>query len=155
MCNKIKLKIEFSKYRAKCKKCRTVQAKTWRHANSEKHNTYQLNYKNKKYNTNINFKLKVVLRARLRKSLKNDWKVGSSVELLGCSIEELREHLESKFEPGMTWENWSRTGWHIDHKEPLDSFNLQNKEELGVACNYTNLQPLWAEDNCSKSNKVE
>lgn len=154
-CNQTKLKTEFSKHRAKCKSCRIIQAKVWRHANKEKHNIYQAEYKNKKYNNDINFKLKAILRSRLRKSLKNDWKVGSSVELLGCSVQEFKSHLEAKFQSGMTWDNWSVSGWHIDHIKPLDSFDLKNKEDLKKACHHTNLQPLWSEDNCSKSNKVE
>jgi hypothetical protein len=54
----------------------------------------------------------------------------------------------------MTWENWSKYGWHIDHIKPLSSFNLTDYEQLKMACHYTNLQPMWAKDNLIKSNKV-
>jgi hypothetical protein len=101
--------------------------------------------------TNINFKLSKLLRNRLYKSIKNNQKVGSAVSDLGCSIPELKIYLESKFQPGMTWDNWSITGWHIDHIIPLDSFNLSNREEFLKACHYTNLQPLWAINNWEKS----
>ena len=53
----------------------------------------------------------------------------------------------------MTWENWSRAGWHIDHIKPLASFNLQNLDQLTEACHYTNLQPLWAEENLVKGDR--
>ena len=154
-CDKTKSKKEFSKHRAKCISCRTIQAKEWRHANSEKHNEYQAKYKSNKYHTNVNFKITAVLRSRLRKVIKNNWKVGSAVALLGCTTDEFKAHIESKWQPGMTWDNWSIDGWHIDHIVPLDSFDLQNIEELQIACHYSNLQPLWSKDNCSKSNKVE
>jgi len=102
---------------------------------------------------NLKVKLKDNLRTRLNSAIKNNYKTGSAVKDLGCSVEELKKYLESKFQEGMTWTNWSRTGWHIDHIEPLASFNLSNREELKKACHYTNLQPLWAEDNWAKGCK--
>ena len=48
------------------------------------------------------------LRSRLSIALKNNQKTGSAVQDLGCSFEELKQHLESKFQPGMTWENYGR-----------------------------------------------
>ena len=55
----------------------------------------------------------------------------------------------------MSWDNWALDGWHIDHIKPLSSFNLENREELKKACHYTNLQPMWAEDNLRKGSKYE
>lgn len=80
-------------------------------------------------------------------------KSGSAIRDLGCSMEELKVYLESKFQPGMSWDNYSFTGWHIDHIIPLSSFDLTDPEQFKQACHYTNLQPLWAEDNFKKSNK--
>lgn len=100
----------------------------------------------------INFKIKRRLRHRIYCALRFNTKVGSAVKDLGCSIEEFKQYLESKFVESMTWENYGK--WHIDHVVPLDSFNLSNREELLLACHYTNLQPLWAKDNLVKSNKI-
>ena len=99
------------------------------------------------------FKLACALRGRLNIAIRNKQKTGSAVEDLGCSVDFLKFYIESKFQPGMTWENHSRKGWHIDHIIPLDFFNLENREEFLKACHYTNLQPLWAMDNHKKSNK--
>jgi hypothetical protein len=108
-----------------------------------------------RYQKDTAFRLRSNLRTRLNKALKNNKKSGSVIRNLGCSIAELKTYLESKFQLGMTWDNWSRAGWHIDHIVPLSSFDLTNLEQLKEACHYTNLQPLWANDNLKKANKVQ
>lgn len=110
-------------------------------------------YYNNRYTNNIEHRLSKILRSRLNCAIKDN-KGGSSIEDLGCSIEELKTHLESKFQEGMTWDNHTKDGWHIDHIIPLSSFDLTIPEELKKACHYTNLQPLWAKDNLSKGNKA-
>lgn len=91
------------------------------------------------------------LRQRINRFFKNrDFSVS---ELLGCSNEEFKIHLEKQFAPGMTWDNYGVHGWHIDHIVPLSSAR-NNVERLKELCHYTNLQPLWAEDNRVKSNKM-
>lgn len=99
--------------------------------------------------TDVNFRLSSNLRHRLWKGLKN----GSHIGDLGCSINELKLHLESKFQPGMSWQNYGRTGWHVDHILPLSKFDLSNRDDFLKACHYSNLQPLWAKDNLLKGNK--
>jgi hypothetical protein len=113
-----------------------------------------------KYKTDIQYKISLNLRRRIIKLVRRNQKAGSAVKDLGCSTEELKVYLENKFychpktgEP-MTWDNWTIDGWHIDHIIPLSSFDLTNKEQFLKACHYTNLQPLWAEENLEKSNKI-
>jgi hypothetical protein len=102
---------------------------------------------------NINAKLSSYLRRRLIKAVKNNFKAGSAVRELGCSIDFLKQYLESKFQPGMSWDNYGLRGWHIDHIVPLASFDLGSKQDFLKACHYTNLQPLWAAENYSKGAK--
>jgi hypothetical protein len=99
------------------------------------------------------FRVAQNLRVRLGMALKNRQKVGSAVDDLGCTIPELMTDLEKQFKPGMSWENWNRHGWHIDHIRPLASFDLTDREQFLQACHYTNLQPLWAEENLTKGNR--
>jgi ribosomal protein L40E len=139
--------------------------KKWKEENREYYLNWQKQYrernKDKKRQwekadrkSNLNRRLSDNLRNRLNIAIKNHAKSGSAVEDLGCSIEEFKSYLQSKFQPGMTWDNWSFTGWHIDHRTPMSSFNLSDRAELLKACHYTNLQPLWAKDNLSKGSKL-
>lgn len=115
--------------------------------------TYQNKYNKKRKTEDLNFKIATILRSRLNKALNGNYKTGSAVRDLGCSIDFLKSYLESKFQPGMTWDNWTIDGWHIDHIKPMDAFDLSNPEQQREACHYTNLQPLWAKDNLAKGPK--
>lgn len=103
--------------------------------------------------TDVAFRISCQLRGRLRHAIRNKSKKGSAVRDLGCTIEEFIIYIENLFEEGMTWENYSHSGWHIDHIKPLSWFDLENREEFLEAVHYTNLQPLWAKDNLSKGNR--
>ena len=122
---------------------------------SDKYLTYRRQYYRKKYNEDINFRIESALRSRFVIALKKyekGSKVHSIKKLIGCSIDDLVKHIESKFIPGMLWEN--RTQWHIDHIVPVSSFDLTKIEEQERCFHYTNLQPLWAIDNIRKGNKI-
>jgi hypothetical protein len=90
---------------------------------------------------------------RVRHALKGNTKHHRSVEMLGCNAKELKNYLASKFTDGMTWENYGRNGWHVDHIRPCSSFDLSDPEQQKQCFHYTNLQPLWAKDNLHKGNK--
>ena len=79
-------------------------------------------------------------------------KNNTTFDIIGCSPQFLKEYLEKQFVIGMSWENHSLYGWHIDHIIPLSS--AKTEDELYTLCHYTNLQPLWAKDNLEKSNKI-
>jgi hypothetical protein len=82
---------------------------------------------------------------RVKKSLR-------TVELIGCSYEFLRNHIESQFRDGMCWNK--KHSFHIDHIRPLSSFDLTDQEQLKAACHWSNLQPLYPEENIKKGSKV-
>lgn len=102
-----------------------------------------------------------VPQARLSKAIRTyignvlKKRVGSKGEsfwgLVGCTPDELKSHLESQFAQGMSWDNWTKGGWHIDHIRPLASFNLTIKEQRLRAFHFTNLKPEWADINHSKN----
>jgi hypothetical protein len=135
--------------------------RAWRKAHPDYHVVYEHEHKailrearrrseKARLSVDLSAKLAKALRTRLRSALKQNQRRGSAVRDLGCTIPELRRHLESQFLPGMSWENWSRRGWHIDHIRPLVSFDLTDPEQLKQAVHFSNLRPLWQHDNQSK-----
>jgi len=103
--------------------------------------------------TDINFKLRKTIRARIRLALKNDKKRSKTLKLLGVNnIITVKKHLEKLFKPRMTWKNHGK--WHIDHIIPCSSFDLTKPSEQRECFHYTNLQPLWASENLAKGSKI-
>jgi hypothetical protein len=49
----------------------------------------------------------------------------------------------------MNLENYG--DWQLDHIKPIASFDLNDENELKKCFNYKNVQPLWKEDNQTKS----
>lgn len=94
-----------------------------------------------------------ILRARINQALNGKTKAASVKKLLGCSLAYLREYLAAQFAPGMSWQNHSRTGWHIDHRKPCVAFDLSDPRQQRTCFHYTNLQPLWARENMSKGGR--
>lgn len=113
-------------------------------------------YTRERRRNDIPFKIASVLRGRVSASLRGRNKSASTLALLGCSIESFRLYLESRFEPGMTWENYGRyPGWQIDHIMPCAIFDLTKPEHQKRCFHFSNMQPMWAIDNIRKSDKVE
>ena len=81
-------------------------------------------------------------------------KYGHYFEILQYSPEELSNHLESQFKEGMTWDNYGE--WHVDHRIPITAFNFKEvgDDEFMKCWSLDNLQPMWADENIRKSNKI-
>lgn len=99
------------------------------------------------------YKLKYTLRFLVWRACRGYGKNGHTEEYIGLPFLDFKKYLESKFLPGMTWENHGNGDgkWNIDHIRPLASFDLSKEEEKRAASHYTNLQPLWFVDNMAKS----
>jgi hypothetical protein len=118
-------------------------------------NRIAINQKRRKYykhkmETDPLYKLKKNIRSRIYFYTKYEGKSKTTFEIVGITAHELKNYLEQKFTEGMSWQNQGQ--WHIDHIIPLSS--SKTKEELYKLCHYTNLQPLWANDNMRKNNKI-
>jgi hypothetical protein len=165
-CGVLKLICDFNtqkigKYgvRSYCRDCQKILRKKYYDNNKELEHNYQLNYRknNPNYNKDwqknkrehdILFRLRGNLRSRLCNIIKN--KTTKTLDSVGLGINEFKVFIENKFIDGMSWENYGE--WHIDHIQPLSCGN--SIEEILSLNHYTNLQPLWAEDNLKKSNKI-
>ena len=154
--NKVKIYSRKKTYSEKYEQINKKRLKEYRKKYGEDNREYLSDYHRRwaanRRSTDLNFRLRNALRCRLYSAIKNNQKVGSAVSDLGCSVGELRIHLESKFQPGMSWENYG--DWHIDHIIPLCYFDLSDRKQFLQACNYSNLQPLWEIDNLSKGGKI-
>jgi len=151
-------------YREKTKKIH----EKWKNKNRSYYLEYQKNYEKnrtleqkrkrklaikKRIKNDPSTKLAMNIRRRVLLALKGSHKAKPTIKLLGCTIEELWQHFESKFQPGMTRENHGK--WHVDHIKPCASFDLTDPKQQEECFHYTNLQPLWAEQNLKKGKKYE
>lgn len=97
--------------------------------------------------------LRSILRSRFYRAVRRGFKRGSAVRDLGCTIPEFKAYIEKQFKDGMSWDNYGKEGWHLDHIRPLASFDLTNREDVVQALHYTNYQPLSASDNLKKNSR--
>jgi hypothetical protein len=122
----------------------------WLANNREKYNKSRKNWLYK----DVSARLADRLRSRIRSVLKVQGapKFSNLSALIGCSIGALRSHLETKFLPGMSWDNYGQ--WHVDHIVPCAAFDLSQPEHQQTCFHYTNLQPLWGRDNIRKGKSL-
>lgn len=158
--NKIKLSEKHKKYRENNKEKLAKKQKEWREKNKEYLKAYEdsrrKSISRKEYRKQLYNSPDMKLKRSIIHSLWRIVKYGgtkniNSVKYLGCSIEDFKKYIESKFQDGMTWENYGLKGWHIDHIRPVSSFDFTDEQQIYECMHYTNLQPLWAEQNWSKN----
>jgi hypothetical protein len=172
-CKQNKSLCEFGKYKSGlscwCRSCKRKSDKDYYSNNTKKILTHNNLWKNKHKKERIeynkmycrarrkdgsDFKLLECLRSRIYKAIKygHGKKNEHTISLLGCNLEKFKLYLSSKFQPRMTWKNYGK--WYIDHILPCSIFDLTDYQERKFCFHYTNLQPLWAKDNLSKSDKI-
>jgi hypothetical protein len=122
---------------------------------TEEQRLYKRTWQANALKSNVQYRVMQTCRDRMNKALCRKTKTSSTIELLGCSADEFRAHLESQWKPGMSWQNHTIDGWHVDHIRPLSSFDLTDPEQQKAAFHYTNCQPLWAAENFAKNAKWE
>lgn len=119
------------------------------------HNDKIAKYEKERASNNIKIRIERRLRTRLHHFVNGIGKQSyHTKEILGCSWEELKQHLENQFVEGMSWDNYGKDGWVIDHIVPCAYFDMKNDLQVRICFNFRNLQPLWSRDNGSKSDSL-
>jgi hypothetical protein len=137
----------YAKHRDKCREYASIYYAA--------HKPEYCAYVKMRYRTDPNRRVYANLLAGMNKAIKNGKGSAHLVDLIGCTIPELRAHLEKQFLPGMSWENYTRYGWHIDHIIPCNCYDLTDPKQQRACYNFTNLQPLWSVDNWKKSANIK
>lgn len=172
--NSEKRKEKQKEYYEKNKELLIIKNKNYRNENKEKikeqkkeyrlKNIEHIRQKNKEYlpirkekikekrKTDKNFQIKEVLRSKIHKLLKNQ--KTSFLKILGCNFEQFKKWIEFQFEEDMNWDNFGKI-WQIDHILPIYQFNLLNENEKNICFSWTNLQPLYNDENRKKYRNLE
>jgi len=139
----------------RCKKClgkyhveHALEEKAYRDAHRA-----EINERARNRRKRVDVRIKEALRSILYSALKrqNIKKNHHTMDLIGCNIDVLKSHIEHKFSHKMTWDNYGKNGWWIDHVIPCVAFDLTKIKEQRKCFNYKNLQPLWWRDNIVKN----
>jgi hypothetical protein len=145
----------------KTKSSKRITTNTFEKNSYYQNNKYIINkkgveYRNKRTKEDNLFKFKLGVRCNIRKSFNrgsNQFRKDAKTEsILGCTIEEFKSYIKSKFTNKMTFDNYGKNGWHLDHIIPLST--AKTYEDVVKLCYYTNFQPLWAKDNLKKGCKI-
>lgn len=155
-----------------CRACSNAYAKKYREENKQKVKDAQklYNEKNKdkkkeydknrleyvrerdkqRYATDINFRMKKVLRTRLYKTMKGIKNSRSILVYLGVDLEYFKKFIAHQFTDEMNWSNYAKV-WEIDHVVPCSYFNLCNENDKHFCFHWTNMRPLLKQENMDKS----
>jgi hypothetical protein len=110
--------------------------------------TQKMEWCKNEHNTNLNYRIKKSLAARLRNVLN---KSDTTMNYIGCNIQYFREWLEYNFTDEMNWDNYG-SFWSIDHIIPVCKFDLTVEDEKFKCWNWTNMMPKTVKYNSSKKN---
>jgi hypothetical protein len=111
---------------------------------------------NKKKNQFIGERLSSGIRQAINDGLNGKKNRRHWETLVGYTLENLMKHLEKQFTEGMSWDNYGKRGWHLDHILPRACFYFTEVTDLDFKRCWalTNLQPLWWRDNIIKNAKI-
>lgn len=143
-----------------------INRREYRISHKEERNKYQKH----RYNTDPEFRLRVLLSTSILKFLKksSSSKDDSVTKYFSYSVDELKAHLEKQFEPWMNWDNQGKYNietwddndpatwtWQIDHIIPHSKlpYTTMTDENFQKCWALDNLRPLSAKQNNKDGNR--
>ena len=102
---------------------------------------------------NVDGHLKQAITRRAKQVINEKITNETAMNYIGCDIQTFKNHIEAQFTEGMTWNNHTSDGWHVDHIIPL-THGSPSIDEIIKRLHYSNTQPLWATDNIKKGNRI-
>ncbi len=154
--NKEKERIYHQEYYQLNRRKENERTRKWRIVNRAKHLKH-VKHSNEKVSLNPQKRLVRNITGAIWHSIKEN-KAGRRWEgLVGYTLANLIKHLEGQFEDGMSWDNYGKTGWEIDHIIPISKFNFTEAEHLDFKRCWAlkNLQPMWQRENIRKRDKIQ
>jgi hypothetical protein len=153
--NKEKVNAYARKYRKNNREATTVLEIRWRKKHPERVNEWRRKW-DKKRRQNLQQRLSESMSASILRSIRTGKNNRHWEMLVDYTLEKLMSYLEKQFTDGMSWQNYGKRGWNIDHIIPKSVFNYEKPEDddFKRCWSLKNLQPLWAKDNIRKSNKL-
>ena len=146
------VKAKVKKYNAEHKEKRKVYIKQYGAKHKEERNAYN----RLRYEMNPKIRLAGCMSSGIGQSLKNGKAGKSWKSLVSYTLKDLKRHLEKLFQPEMTWNNYGKNGWQVDHKIPISVFNFTKPDHVDFKRCWalSNLQPMWAKENNKKNAKI-
>ena len=130
--------------------------KIWLQKNKDRVRKIKRKYKDKKRKIDAKYKLNELVSNAIRLAINNKGFEKWSA-ILGYDIDFLMNHLEKTFENGLTWNEYLKGGYHIDHIIPQSLYTFKNKEdaEFKKCWNYRNLRIISSDENLLKFNNLD
>jgi HNH endonuclease. len=125
-----------------------VTKRLWEDKNRERNNKKR----RERYANDPLYRFACCARARVHAYLKGKSKSKTTEQILSCTFEEAWNLLIPRLRFPMTKENYGKV-WHVDHIRPICSFDLSDPEQVKACFHYTNLQPLFVEENRKKGGR--
>ena len=160
--NKELIKERRKKYRENNKERIRERKKKYRALKTSKEKRSK--YRTERYKNDKIYRLLNLQRSIMSQALKQNGasKNQRTMEYIHCSVAHLYYHIEEQFgDSGMNWDNMGKEdgeggrGWEIDHRRPCASFDLNDEEQKYMCFHWTNLQPMWGQENNEKSNSYD
>lgn len=149
--------------RYSCKQClkpyyeqKKKASKTWYENNRARRIAASSAYQKRMRKIDAVLRIRLSLGVRLSQILrkKGTVKAVGTMKLVGCTRNDLMLHLQDQFRDPMSWNNYG-TIWEVDHIRPCKSYDLTNTDHQKACFHFSNLQPLFKEENRKKSSKYE